>query len=796
VHKIGWLVWIVLLVVIPSLSAQTETPATPTRRAPATFAVPTAAPSVTPRAPATFAAPTTPTTIAPSVLPTTSVPTPLATSTIPVFDVPSGSYEGQINADTPSVRYRLTLQAGQIITLTMKTTSGDLDPFLLLFDDSETLLDSNDDVTPGDRTAQIVLTVPIAGRYLVEASRFNQADNAGRGTYLLTIGVAGEGSVVEPNDPLSSPPPFTVDYKLLEYEQFGTSRFDEVNKTVYFVLGGQKGDFVSLTIKVTSGDLVPTTAILNSDLTIISRVSQQTEKELVVYAALPQTGWYLIAVGRTSGQGDFIAFANRLADSILELGTPIERTFTRDRNVFSFIFTATIGDRIFASATADAPDAQLEVSIFDLNQNALSSRQAETDRVRIPSLVIPRSGPYIIQVRQNGTSARTTVTLDVRRIPIDLTKLSLIPAAYNERYTGTITTQKPVDYYRILGKAGELVTLSMATSEGLDPYLILTDGTLTELTFNDNVGVSGNARITQFALPADGEYFILATRRGLSRGDTQGAYTLDVTVGEIALQKGAFTVTLRWEGEADLNLFVKLPDGQTVSWSNPTVENGAQLQIDSNTNCTTPTAQPVEHIVRPGADVPAGDYTVWVWYQNVCGPRPPVHFSLTITTNGEDLLALTSDESPLLAPDQRFEAVFRAGRETAVMVNTGTVSTPSPQQRASQGGDTAIFYGQGLTGTLNDEVFAQFYQFQGQAGETVVMRAERLTGDLDPILVLRDVADNNLATNDDASASTSNAELTFTLPAAGRYTIAVTRFGLRDGTTHGDYRVTLQRGGS
>jgi len=802
VRKTGWLLWILLLIVIPSLSAQTETPAGPT--------------TSTPRAPTTFVVPTTSTTSDPtaqatseSTLQVTTQPGAQATSTVTVFDVPSGRYEGQIDAATPAVRYRIALQAGQIITLTMETTSGDLDPFLLLFDESETLLTSNDDIAVGDRRAQIAFTIPAEGSYLVEASRFNQEANAGRGTYLLTIAVAGEGNVVEPNDPLSVAPPFTVDYTLLDYEQFGTGSFDEVNQTYYFALGGQKGDFVRLTITVTSGDLLPTAAILDSNLTIISRVAQQNERELTLYAALPQTGWYLIEVGRENGRGDFIAFANRLADSILELGTPIERTFTRDRNVFSFLFTATIGDRIFASATADAPDAQLEVTIFDLNQDALSSRQAESDRVRIPSLVIPRSGPYIIQVRENGTALRTNVTLDVRGIPVDLTKLNAIPAAYNERYTGTISHEKPVDYYRLVGKAGELVTLSMITSEGLNPYLILADASLSELTFNDNVGLSGNARITQFALPADGEYFILATRRGLSRGDTQGAYMLDITVGEITLQQGVFSVTLRWEGEADLNLFVRLPDGQIISWSNPAVENGAQLQIDSNTGCTTPTAQPVEHIVRPGADLLTGDYTVWVWYQNVCGTRQPVRFSLDIRVRDQALLTLTPNQipvlppvpsldlapvqSPALTPDQRFETVFRVGRENVVLVNTGSVSSPSPQQRASQGGDTAIFYGQRLTGTLNDEIFAQFYQFQGQAGETITIRAERLTGDLDPIVVLRDAADRNLATNDDANASTSNSELMFTLPASGRYTIAVTRFGLRDGTTRGDYGVVVEQ---
>ena len=133
---------------------------------------------------------------------------------------------------------------------------------------------------------------------------------------------------------------------------------------------------------------------------------------------------------------------------------------------------------------------------------------------------------------------------------------------------------------------------SVSPQRSLDPYLILADASLIELTFNDNIGVSGNARITQFALPPMRIFYPCHSSRPESRRYA-GNLSLDITVGEITLQQGAFTVTLRWEGEADLNLFVRLPDGQIVSWSNPTVANGAQLQIDSNTGCTNPTAQPL-----------------------------------------------------------------------------------------------------------------------------------------------------------------------------------------------------------
>ena len=81
-------------------------------------------------------------------------------------------------------------------------------------------------------------------------------------------------------------------------------------------------------------------------------------------------------------------------------------------------------------------------------------------------------------------------------------------------------------------------------------------------------------------------------------------------------------------------------------------------------------------------------------------------------------------------------------------------------------------------------------QFQGQEGEVIGLRTEQITGNLDPVVVLRDANENNLAVNDDDGES-RNAALTYTLPETGRYVVAVTRYGLRDGSTTGDFRLSL-----
>lgn len=719
-----------------------------------------------------------------------------------VFPIEPGSVEGSINDSFFSQRYSFQAQTGQTVVIRMETTSGNLDPLLFLFDAAEQYITDNDDFEEGNRDAQITFEPPADGTYIVEATRFQQESGTSSGTYRLTLEFPEDPGTQPEQDPLSVSPQFGVDYEFLEFEAFGIGSLDEETDRRYFALGGRQGQFVRMVLTRTEGDVIPLLNILDENFTVISRVAESRENERVVYAVLPETGWYLVEVTRQEGSGAFSLYTTLVSDTVLTQEEPIEAAFDPSTQSLSYVFNATINERVFINLTVlEGEGIVPELSIIDLGQVTLEQRQSQGVQTRV-TLTVPRSGPYIVQARNLGEGGAGRIRLQLRRIEADISKLRIEEASYNEEYKGSISEDSPIDYYRFSGKAGELVTIEMSPLEAeenaLDPYIILADSELNELAFNDNVGASRSARVAQFSLPADGDYFILATRTGLSRGTTEGDYEMALTVGQIALQSGALTATLEWEGDADLNLFVRTPGGRTVSWANPQVPSGGTLQIDSNTGCETPTAQPVEHIYWPAA-LETGDYTVWVWYQNVCSQRAPVDFTLTIEVNGTLLFSSESRAQPTrLQPGERFETSLRLrGDGTSVLVNRGSTGSPSPQQVASQGGDTLIVYGQTLVGTITDEVFAQFYQFQGSAGDTVLITVERITGDLDPIVVLRDAVDNNLAQNDDSEdaygGDNRNSRLTFTLPEDGRYVIAVTRFGLRDGLTTGDYRLTLTR---
>lgn len=719
--------------------------------------------------------------------------TPGAT-TLPVFRLQPGTVEGNINDAAPVVRYSFDASADDSVSISMETTSGDLDPFLFLYAPDGTLVERNDDRESGNRNALIALTLPQRGTYVIEATRFDQATTRTSGTFRLTLALSGAQATGTPADPLSVPPSFTVDYALIGYQNVVAGSITADTPTRYYAIGGQQGDLIRVIMTRTSGDLAPSLSVRSDRSDVLSRETQTRAGESIAYVTLPQTGWYLIEAGSGEGTGSFDLYATRLAAAVLQVGQAVTGSFTPEAPSLAYIVNARIGDvlnvTMFTTDTDSAVQPQLE--LLDLSLNTIDRSTGERFvTLRAP---VPRSGPYIVRV--SSLSANSSGGFSLRLASTPGSALTMQPVSYNNQYKGIITPEQPLNFYRFTGKTGELVTIAMnalSDSSGgdLNAYLILMDSDLNELAANDDVSTRRDARITQFRLPKDGEYVILATRAGLLGGATVGGYDLDITAGEISLASGALTATLRWSGGADLNLFVRDPAGRAVSWSSPQTPSGGIMQIDSNTRCETPSDQPVEHVYW--SSLLGGDYEVWAWYEDGCGVNISTAFTLDVRVNGVPVIQ-TEDR---LRAGQRYQVGLRVTDDgQGFIIDPGAIINPSPQQRASEGGDLLIRYGETLTGTISSEVYALFYQFTGSAGDVIDVRVERLTGNLDPVIVLRDAADNPLpdAVNDDADSSTQDARLIYTLPTDGTYIIAVTRFGVKDGTTTGDFRVSLVKG--
>lgn len=135
----------------------------------------------------------------------------------------------------------------------------------------------------------------------------------------------------------------------------------------------------------------------------------------------------------------------------------------------------------------------------------------------------------------------------------------------------------------------------------------------------------------------------------------------------------------------------------------------------------------------------------------------------------------------------------------ALWLITGTVlfavPTTSFADSSRQGAGNLVF-GEKATGAISDDSFRQLYAFDGRENDVIAITMTRVSGDLDPYLILTDENGAILALSDDNGIA-NNAEIPFRrLTADGRYFIIATRFGQEHGITAGEYTVQLERVGA
>ena len=97
---------------------------------------------------------------------------------------------------------------------------------------------------------------------------------------------------------------------------------------------------------------------------------------------------------------------------------------------------------------------------------------------------------------------------------------------------GTITQDNKFDVFVFTGKANEVYNIAMNNTSGnLDTSLYLIGPAGNQIAANDDavVGENTNSLISNLALPADGQYIIIATHFGARYGGTTGTYSLTLT---------------------------------------------------------------------------------------------------------------------------------------------------------------------------------------------------------------------------------------------------------------------------
>ncbi len=102
---------------------------------------------------------------------------------------------------------------------------------------------------------------------------------------------------------------------------------------------------------------------------------------------------------------------------------------------------------------------------------------------------------------------------------------------------------------------------------------------------------------------------------------------------------------------------------------------------------------------------------------------------------------------------------------------------------------------QAVSGVLDDDMLQTSWEFVGKRGQIISIVAERLEGDLDLVIELKNSSEQLLAANDNADRTTTNARIEgLMLPNDDTYIITVYREGLERGSTIGRFQLELLNG--
>lgn len=363
--------------------------------------------------------------------------------------------------------------------------------------------------------------------------------------------------------------------------------------------------------------------------------------------------------------------------------------------------------------------------------------------------------------------------------PVDAA--SATPIVYYQQVTGEITDEQWQDVYSFEGKAGDDVTIDMTSTESdFDAYLVLFGPDGERIAENDD-GPNPPYSHLELTLPSDGTYVLVATRFLERDGLAEGGYNL------------------------------------VVSKAGAEVGNQIIFDIPVSSRLTTDYTQAAYLM-----DAKAGQVLTFTLEHDV--PTEILHLEVRLGA-GERVVPFESTENGLLTyeatvPQDGSYSVYvsrpmrsRAGAITFTLLVSGvnadgtpatngletTSDTGSGSDGGQAGGDgqveATLAYGDSVTGSIDDSTPFHIYEFDGAAGDTVVIQMVADAGrTLDTQLTLYGPDGTLRGANDDADMTTTDSELTYTLTDDGTYQIVASRYLSTDGTSFGDYTLTLTLG--
>lgn len=575
-------------------------------------------------------------------------------------------------------------------------------------------------------------------------------------------------------------------------------------ETVTFTMQRVDGDLDALLILLDpAGDEL----LRNDDAP--TQVGDTTMNAQILDFTVPETGVYTIRATRFfeaegPSTGAFrLSLSNGEAvveepatDPTLIVGETVKGVIDDDSYLVSYDLALAAGETITINMTATSGDLDPFLNllgpngdILHVNDDAIIPIGDSIYNAQIEAFTALQAGTYVVQATRFDTAdGNSSGAFDLTVLPAEdnsmvvaaappvTGNLDILPG---DVVAGTITDAAAIIPYSISLEAGAVITITMEQQSGdLDPLLILYDPAGNEVERNDDAAQTVgdntyNAQIINFTASQTGTYTIEATRYGQAEGDSTGQFQLALTASSTSSTAGT-TLTV---GAS--------VDGQITASSG---EDSYPLPLEAGQSVTIT------------LEATSGDLDAQVILYNAAGDE---------LVRNDDAQAIVANNS-LNAQIVNFVATETA-TYTVIATRYGESAggtTGGYQLRISSGTDftgdnlvtgPALTVGDEAMGMISASETAIEYTLPLETGQTVTITMQQVNGNLDPYLILIGPDGSQVTDNDDAEetvgGNTLNAQLTgFRAPSSGTYTIQATRFGEENGSTSGQFHLSVTAG--
>jgi hypothetical protein len=720
--------------------------------------------------------------------------------------------DGTIDTNQPSVFYQFQAAAGDVITVTMIVTSGDVDPFLVL-NSADRMPLTTDDNSGGGVNARLTFVIPLDGTYIIQATHAGGIPPEGGGTFSLNLTTTVEGNIPSsepvpaetpvPAAPGSDIPAVQGDSTRLVKLQPGETVRDTLDRQValrFYWFDAEPGAQIMVTPEQLA-DFQPLIVLYNAAFV----EQQRAAPGAGIRTNLPDGGIYFLAVSlpdiENAGGGYGFVFdqsANpATSGNYIDIAYGESQSGNIDANIpaVTYRFSGSAGDAVTITMSRAGGDLNSYLYLLDGQGQLLyedNDSGGDNGDARI-SYTLPDDGIYLILATRLGQAQGTTsgsylltLSSDATPPPVAEETAPVLPSdyepfpviTYGQTVQGELSSAKFMDIYVFLGQQGDPITVDLVSlnpdeANGLDPLVILLDDARIPLAENDDIvdGVDRNSHL-EFTLPRTAYYAIVATRFDQDAGTTAGPYelTLGGPGGSETTESPAETVVT---SEALITKLAPAPLTPDTASQGTFDAGGALYSFEADSG----TLVDVSVTTDPGVDsiLILADENL----NEVLSSGTGALTGVTIPKTGQYLVILAPRFGPVSTPGGGYILALAQGNE----------------QAAGPTGPQVMAYGDTVNGVIDDDQASQTYTFAGSLGDQVRITMEATPGSaLDCYLELQGPDGAVVDANDDIDPGVVRDSLiTVELPADGTYTIVASRYvGADEAPTSGTYRLSLE----